>query len=76
MTEPAYRRHQARASRDTASVASISRLAYQHEHYRRPVDAIAGMRAQLVDGWRIVQIHGPAEGPLEIDYLRQVESER
>jgi hypothetical protein len=34
------------------------------------------MRAHLLDGWRIVQIRGPVDGPVEVAYLREVSRER
>jgi hypothetical protein len=68
-----YPRHQAhRESTTQAPTASISRLAYRHEQYQRPTDAIRGMREQLAEGWRIVQIRGPANGPFEVVYLKDV----
>ena len=77
MSTGSYPRHQGRAQRDTpAPGAPVSRLAYRYEQYRRPADAIAGMRAQLLEGWRIVQIRGPVDGPFEVAYLREVNRER
>lgn len=77
MTEVNYPRHQAHLDDDRKTpVAQVSRLRYRYERYRRPAEAIAGMRALLLEGWRIVQIRGPADGPFEVACLRAVSRDR
>ena len=76
MSPTRYPGHQGPAREAAAAPASVSRLTYQSELYKRPADAVAGMRAQLREGWRIVQIRGPADGPFEVAYLRELRRDR
>ena len=76
MTTSRHSRHHRPVGEAAGTPAPISRLAYESGCYRRPAEAIAGMRAQLLEGWRIVQIRGPADGPFEVAYLREVRRDR
>jgi len=78
MTSPlGYPRHRLPVDGEAdAAPPAILRLRYRTERYRRSADAIVGIRTQLSEGWRIVEIRGPVDGPLEVGSLREVSRER